>query len=58
MDFSICKNCRLPIFFDWRGAHHVTKEGALAVTEFGQFDTRIDWSKTPCGRPEEENEEG
>jgi hypothetical protein len=57
IDFSTCKNCGRPIFFDWKGAHHISEEGALAATSFGVFDTRPDFSQPECDRPEEAPEE-
>lgn len=57
IDFSVCKNCNRPIFFDWKGAHHVKPDKALAVAPFGMFDMRLDFSKPECDRPEEEAEE-
>jgi len=53
-DFSTCMHCKRPIFFDWRGAHHVKPEGALALSRFGQFDARLDFSQPECDRPEEQ----
>ena len=57
IDFSTCKNCCRPIFFDWKGAHHVKESEALAAAQFGVFDTRIDFSKPECDDPEEASEE-
>lgn len=52
IDFSICKNCGLPIFFDWKGAHHVNPAsyGPLGMLQF-------DPESKPCDKPEEETEE-
>jgi hypothetical protein len=57
IDFSTCKNCDRPIFFDWKGAHHVKPESALAAAQFGVFDERVDFSHPECDSPEEAPEE-
>lgn len=52
IDFSICKHCGLPIFYDWKGAHHVRPEsyGPLGFLEFSP-------NSKPCDKPEESPEE-
>jgi hypothetical protein len=57
IDFSVCKNCGRPIFFDWKGAHHVRQDSALPVAQFGASDMRLDFSKPECDHPEEGAEE-
>ena len=52
IDFSICKNCGLPIFFDWQGAHHVRPE-SYGPLGFLQCNPESE----PCGKAEEEAEE-
>lgn len=52
IDFSVCANCGLPIFFDWRGTHHVNPEsyGPLGLLQF-------DPAAKPCEKPEEGSKE-
>jgi hypothetical protein len=52
IDFSICKNCLLPIFFDWKGAHHVRPEkyGSLGLLQFSS-------ESKPCDNPQAISEE-
>ena len=54
IDFSVCKNCGRPIFFDWKGTHHVKESHSLAAMGAG---IRCDYSKPECNNPEEDSEE-
>lgn len=47
--FGVCKNCGRPIFWDWRGAHHVKQDH--------NFDLSADYSKPECDKAEEAWEE-
>jgi hypothetical protein len=57
IDFSVCKNCNRPIYFDWKGAHHVHPDRAQALSRLGAYDTRLDFSKPECEKAEEAAEE-
>jgi hypothetical protein len=57
IEISVCKNCGRPIYFDWRGAHHVQESQALGVSRFGVYDTRLDFSRPECDDPKEAPEE-
>jgi len=57
IDTGTCRNCGRPIFFDWKGAHHVNESQALALSPFGMFDTRLNFSNPECDNPEEASEE-
>ena len=57
IDFGTCKNCKRPIFWDWKGCHHVAEAQAHALSPYGRFDTRLDYSQPECDSPEEACEE-
>lgn len=57
IEFSTCKNCNRPIFFDWMGAHHIKQYEALSISKHFGSDIRLDFSKPECDRPEEVSEE-
>lgn len=54
IDFSICCHCGRPIFFDWKGAHHVKETHYLPAMMAG---IPCDYSKPECRNPEESPEE-
>ncbi len=54
LDFSICRHCGRPIFFDWKGAHHVKESHSLPAMMAG---IPCDYSKPECSKPEEAPEE-
>lgn len=57
IDFGTCKNCKRPIFWDWKGTHHVAETHAESMSLYGTYDTRPDFSQPECDSPEEAAEE-
>lgn len=53
IDFAVCVNCGWPIFHDWKGAHHVSPDGLLAVPGGLSFDP----TAPQCNEPSEDCEE-
>lgn len=49
IEFSVCENCGRPIFFDWKGTHHV-REGTTVLLW-------ADYSKPECSSPSEGSED-
>jgi len=49
IDFSVCKNCGRPIYYDWCGTHHVRQDSVVLLW--------ADYSRPECSTPEEKSDE-
>ena len=49
IDFDVCTNCGRPVFFDWKGCHHVNPDY--------NTDSSADFSKPACDDPDVAAEE-
>lgn len=44
IDFEVCSNCGRPVFFDWKGCHHVNPDKFASPA--------ADYGRPECDDPE------